>query len=421
MPLIVKKGKHFNLKQMKEWGEKHFHINEEYQRSKMWSDEKKQLLLDSIINRYPIGTFILKKRPDGSFEVLDGQQRIDAICCFINGTPTNKPLRTSAKTKKFPEKTYQDLLADAELSANFDAFDIYYDEIEGDDDQEIATIFLRLQEGVPLNSAEKLNAMSGKMRKFVFTISQHPLFGSVRISKYRFAHRLIAAQITLLEHESDFNHTPYPEFPNLRFNDLKKMYEECETEFPRGLSRRTMGTLDTIFQALRDDVRVIRKKSDLPLVYLLTTYLRKKYVLDFRLLRDFIVKFFTQVALVRLEEGKMAENQYERYVELRKKGLTHETFSERFRIILGLFLKEAPSIQLKDAKRSFDVGQKLAIYYNKNNRECQHCHRGVDWGDASFHHFVFHNKGGPTTVENGQLMHVDCHREFHKKEGPDKE
>jgi len=382
----------------------------------MWSPSKKQLLLDSIIKRLPIGTFILKKTENHRFEVLDGQQRINAIFDFMEGK-----LVTSNTTKGFKEKNYDDLLHNPKLCAEFDAFEIFYDEIEGGEDQEIAEIFLRLQEGVPLNSAEKLNATLGKMRNFVFELSRHPLFKQIKISEFRFAHRLIAAQITLLEHASVFDHTPYPEFPNVRFPELKGMYKMYELGLPPRLHKQIYGTLDLISKTLGSDARVIRKKSDLPLIYLLTSYLRKKYVLDFRLLKEFIVKFFTQLALVRLKEGETAKNQHERYVELRKKGLTHETFSERFRIILGLFLEEAPSIQLKDAKRSFDVGQKLAIYYNKNKRECQYCHKEVDWTDADFHHIIFHSKGGPTTVENGQLMHLVCHREFHKKEGLDKE
>jgi len=91
--------------------------------------------------------------------------------------------------------------------------------------------------------------------------------------------------------------------------------------------------------------------------------------------------------------------------------------------MLGFFLNKASTIQLKDAKRSFDVGQKLAIYYNKNKRicQCQHCFKEVNWEEADFHHIVFHSKGGPTTVENGQLMHIACHRQFHEKEGVDEE
>lgn len=92
----------------------------------MWSPEKKQLLLDSIIKGFPIGTFILKKENDGSFEVLDGQQRIDAIFEFIGGK-----LVTPSITKGFQEKNYNDLLADPRRSAHFDDFDIFYDEVGG--------------------------------------------------------------------------------------------------------------------------------------------------------------------------------------------------------------------------------------------------------------------------------------------------
>lgn len=383
----------------------------------MWSEAKKQLLLDSIIKGLPIGTFILKKQSDGSFEVLDGQQRIDAIFCFIDGY-----LVTPTMTKGFRGKSYKDLLADQKRSAAFDNFDIFYDEIEDGEDQEIAEIFLRLQEGVPLNSAEKLNATIGEMRNFIFEVSRHPIFmKGVKISPFRFAHRLIAAQIALLEIESDFDREPYPEFPNLRFPDLKKMYKDNDVSLPAGLHKRIYGTLDTIFATLGSDARVIRKKSDLPLVYLLASYLRKKYILDYRLMRAFIIQFFTGIAQIQLPEGEVAKNQYERYVELRKKGLTHDTFSERFRIMLGLFLNQASTIKLKDPKRSFDVGQKLAIYYNKNNRICQSCSKAVDWEDADFHHVLFHSKGGPTTVENGQLMHIICHRQFHEKDGKDAE
>ena len=97
--------------------------------------------------------------------------------------------------------------------------------------------------------------------------------------------------------------------------------------------------------------------------------------------------------------------------------VTLDTFSERFRIILGLFLSDAPNITPKDPKRSFEVGQKLAIYYNKNDRTCQYCLNPADWKDADFHHIIFHSKGGPTTVDNGQLMHLDCHRKFHEEKG----
>jgi hypothetical protein len=189
---------------MVQWGREHFQINPEYQRSKMWTDRKKQLLLDSIIKRLPIGNFILKKKGDGTFEVLDGQQRIDVIFCFIEGH-----LVTPIETAGFSGKNYNDLSRDLRRSADFDGFEIFYDEIEDGNDQDIAMIFLRLQEGVPLNSAERLNATIGEMRNFVFEVSRHPVFSQdVKITPFRFTHRIIAAHITLLELESNFNNRP---------------------------------------------------------------------------------------------------------------------------------------------------------------------------------------------------------------------
>lgn len=315
--MIVKKSKCFNLRQLNQWGRNKFKVNEEYQRSKMWSDVKKQKLLDSIIKCFPIGNLILKTTDDDKFEVLDGQQRLDAIFDFMEGHLTTPP-----ETSNFRDKTYTDLQADARRSAVFDAFDIYYDEIEGGEDQEIATIFLRLQEGVPLNSAEKLNANIGEMRNFVFQASRNAIFTrGVKISPFRFSHRLIAAQITLLELESDFEHEPFPQFPNLRFPDLKKMYEDYSITLPPGLHTRIYGNLNKMFETLGEHARVIRKKSDLPLIYLLTSYLRKKYVLDFRLLKDFVISFFTTIAQVHVPEGEAPSNEYEKYVELRKKDL----------------------------------------------------------------------------------------------------
>jgi hypothetical protein len=415
MPLRVKKSESFNLRMMVQWGREHFEINPEYQRSKMWTDRKKQLLLDSIIKGLPIGTFILKKKDDGKFEVLDGQQRIDAIFCFVEGH-----LLTPTETTGFIGKNHENLLTDLRRSAEFDSFEIFYDEIEDGTDQDIAMIFLRLQEGMPLNSAERLNATIGAMRNFVFEVSKHPVFSrDTKISPFRFAHRIIAAHMTLLELASNFDNVPYPEFPNLRFPNLRKMYTDNVDTIPPRLHRRIIGTLDLIHQMLGEDGRVIRKKSDLPIVYLLTSYLRDKYVFNFQLLGNFIIRFFTTVAQVKVPDGEIPRNQYERYVELRKKGLTHDTFCERFRIILGLFLNEVPKIAPKDPKRSFEVGQKLAIYYNKNNRICQYCHEVVEWKDADFHHIIFHSNGGPTTVENGQLIHINCHRKFHEEKGKD--
>lgn len=62
-------------------------VNRRYQRKLVWSVSEKQLLIDSIIDGYPIPLILLAERPEihgsGKYEIIDGMQRLDAIFSFI--------------------------------------------------------------------------------------------------------------------------------------------------------------------------------------------------------------------------------------------------------------------------------------------------------------------------------------------------
>lgn len=60
----------------------------EYQRGYVWSLEDKQALIDSIYNNVDIGKFTFVRNDCSNetlYEVLDGKQRINAICDFYEG------------------------------------------------------------------------------------------------------------------------------------------------------------------------------------------------------------------------------------------------------------------------------------------------------------------------------------------------
>lgn len=63
-----------------------------YQRNFVWSLKDQKQLIDSIMRGYPLPNFIVSLRKDGSFEMVDGQQRATTISKFIkNEFPnTNK-------------------------------------------------------------------------------------------------------------------------------------------------------------------------------------------------------------------------------------------------------------------------------------------------------------------------------------------
>src|SRR5690606_25853592 len=102
-------------------------------------------------------------------------------------------------TPEVGEIFYNELKEDKDRFPRFIAFDINVAIVENADDETTSDIFLRLQGGMPLNTAEKLNAMRGKMRNTCLELSNHPFIKSTRINDHRFAHRLLAAQIFSLE------------------------------------------------------------------------------------------------------------------------------------------------------------------------------------------------------------------------------
>ena len=61
--------------------------NPDYQRPPVWSTAQKQLLVDSVLRGYDVPKFYwrqVSKKPV-KFDVVDGQQRIRAICGFLDG------------------------------------------------------------------------------------------------------------------------------------------------------------------------------------------------------------------------------------------------------------------------------------------------------------------------------------------------
>ncbi|CAD6875756.1 DUF262 domain-containing protein [Methylomonas fluvii] len=67
-------------------------VNRKYQRKLVWSLSEKQSLVDSIMKDYPIPLILLAEdSQSGSFEIMDGMQRLNAIFSFIeNHFPLNE-------------------------------------------------------------------------------------------------------------------------------------------------------------------------------------------------------------------------------------------------------------------------------------------------------------------------------------------
>lgn len=67
------------------YSENRLYVNRRYQRKLVWTLEEKQKLIDSILNKYPIPAILIAEREEaaGTYEIIDGLQRLHAIMSFI--------------------------------------------------------------------------------------------------------------------------------------------------------------------------------------------------------------------------------------------------------------------------------------------------------------------------------------------------
>jgi len=60
-------------------------IRPPYQREFIYDDKQREAVVDSVMNGFPLNVMYWAKRDDGSFEVMDGQQRTLSLCQFAAG------------------------------------------------------------------------------------------------------------------------------------------------------------------------------------------------------------------------------------------------------------------------------------------------------------------------------------------------
>ena len=132
-----------------------------YQRGPVWSVSHQQLFIDSILRGFDIPKLYLRTVDDDQYkwEVIDGQQRLRAIWGFLsNGYPVSDdsdPVDGHAIAGEFYKDLHEDLVD------QLVAYELSIVSVEETNDQEVEDMFLRLQNGMPLNAAEKRNAISG--------------------------------------------------------------------------------------------------------------------------------------------------------------------------------------------------------------------------------------------------------------------
>lgn len=267
----------------------------DWQRGEVWDKAKKQQLVDSILRGWKLPKFYFVKNAEDEFEVLDGQQRLSTIYEFIGNEFPLSP----RSAKNFGGALYKDLpqrIADA-----FDDFVIEYDEIEDAADEELKDFFQRLQQGLPLTSSEKLNAVHSKLRDYCRKLASHPfLADKTTIPNTRYAHFDIIAKAAALEIEGLD--------AGLRFDDLKEVFgAQAEFSPKSAIAKRLKAALDLLVNTF--PTRSSHLKSRTVAQSLITLSCRlvatERATGMESALREFVQKFAKQLA-EQVELGQVA-------------------------------------------------------------------------------------------------------------------
>lgn len=177
-----------------------------YQRvGDVWNLPKRQLLIDSIINGYDIPKLYFHSLEDGedSYAVIDGKQRLEAIWGFMTGkySLSKDFIFLRNPDDDMAGMSYKDLAkVHPRTRAKFDSFSLPIYCIRTNDLEVIEEMFTRLNEGSPLNAAEKRNAFGGDIPELIRSVAGHEFFTDrVSFSDSRYKYYDAACKLLFLE------------------------------------------------------------------------------------------------------------------------------------------------------------------------------------------------------------------------------
>lgn len=368
----------------------------EYQRDSVWTRPQKQLLIDSIIRNMDVPKLYFRLLPSDSefeYEIIDGQQRIRTIYEFRK---SEFPL-AEKYTPEYGGMYYDDLPEDVKDQIDLYQFNITV--IDEATDDEIRDMFFRLQNGKPLNAAEKRNAIGGKMRDFIADlVATHPVFQAYQRRNSRFSHEQMAAQCVLLELTGNIT--------DVKNSQLDRMYRSHKDFNPNGAeAKRIKRVMNYLARAFKEPTPELKSRSQFVSLYWLVSQLIDKYTMSGcePQLREFFIDFEK-----RRREKDDEDVDFIRYSEaLSRTSDGRERIQYRHNMLLREWLLFMPDLPLKDANRNFTEEQRIAIY-RRDNGICQICDSDVPFSEFEADHIVPHAKGGQTAVANGQTTHKMC-------------
>ncbi|ALA57734.1 DUF262 domain-containing protein [Nitrospira moscoviensis] len=233
-------------------------LQPKFQRRDVWSHKAKSHLLDTILEGLPVPLIFIRQQIDPLKrktvrEVVDGQQRLNAVLDFIDPKDSEKPFRLDKSIHpKYGGKTFAEL--PKEVQNDFLSYEFSVVLLEGATDADVLDIFARLNTySQKLTDQELLNAaFYGQFKRTVYKLGfEHLNFWRengiltdrqiIRMAEAELVSELVVAMLDGLQAKKE---------------KLRKFYEKYDEDFPaKGIVKKQFrATIDLISQILGEQL-----------------------------------------------------------------------------------------------------------------------------------------------------------------------
>ncbi|MFO7968054.1 MAG: DUF262 domain-containing protein [Archaeoglobaceae archaeon] len=383
------------------WDRGNYDVDNTYQRPPgAWTDKQEQYLIDSVLRGLPVPTFFIHIK-NGKRWIVDGQHRLIAFKKFFkNDLELNDRYSADIIKDSNGGRIYDDLHEDYQFA--FDNYPLPVIELREYSDEDIRSLFKRLQSGTTLSVGEKLNAYPGEIVPIMRELGNRKFFKKILpLGMERYLNYKIAATFLYLENKgiADIGAGYIYDFFE-RYEDLDRSSDEFKKV--KEVLRFLGDTLDENMAELPNQAWVIS-------FYLFISYLiDNNYVIEEK--RDEIKRFLKEFYDKVNKSDVDIDRELIDFDRKSTKGTTSKSSIQlRHKILLDRFFS-LYKVDTRDEERSFTYEQKREIF-RRDGEKCQICNRELDFNDENthYHHKKSWIEGGSTTVQNGLLVCKNCH------------
>ena len=283
----------------------------------VWTKEKKQLLIDSILNDYDIPKIYFhsysreQKAETGiEYAVIDGRQRLETIWEFIDGKYT---LSKDFEYQRDPSinlagLSYDDMAKEfPRIKIKFDSFVLPVISVDTDDEDLIEDMFYRLNEAVPLNAAEKRNSIGGDLVKAIREISEHDFFiNRVKFGNKRYQHREVAARFLLAEENLEYG-KGLLDTKKVYLDALARNYHSGKETEVNAMHQSVSNILDKMCEVFTNGDELLRAQGNMTIYFLLFKFALARG-LESNITRRKLIDFNDKLKANRLAASEDYEN-----------------------------------------------------------------------------------------------------------------